>query len=259
MLNLIKHELIKSRQVILITAALFGLIELMYIISSMAGWGFIYIMTTVILSVIITSSAIIPIIYAAFLYDMDISHKHKNGYMLFMTPNSAYKIIGAKMLASIIISIALLLFIFIIMAVNTKLSSFFTVPDGEDFNIFSMMSYDNLSFSYIFISCAAMIVQIANVTAIVYLAKMLGDTVFVNIKFRSALSFISGVGLYFIQTLILYVLMIKTITKTDIAIIEEPIFSGMKSYMIIAMIISILFGIAEYYAASELCKRKLNM
>ena len=74
-----------AKQVIFITAALFGLIELMYIISSMAGWGFIYIMTTVILSVIITSSAIIPIIYAAFLYDMDISHKHKNGYMLCAT------------------------------------------------------------------------------------------------------------------------------------------------------------------------------
>ena len=109
MLNLIKYELIKKYKLFSI-AILFSLGLNVYLITTGAGGSIAFI-------------AFFPVI-AAILYIVDVIRMYsddlnkRSGYMLFMTPNSGYKIVISKLVTSVIEGFAILLIYFIFILIN---------------------------------------------------------------------------------------------------------------------------------------------
>lgn len=101
MINLLKYELIRKMKMYII------FISIILVLIALAAIGFnnidnsYWIAVTVISSlVVLVGAGLFPIVINVANYYSDF--KNRNGYMMFMTPNSGYKIFGSKILAAVI-------------------------------------------------------------------------------------------------------------------------------------------------------------
>ena len=93
MLNLMKYELFRRKRLLITSLIIFLFLEL-GIWLGMVLKGNWYIMSITFLMILFVGGLAFPFIDAVVNYFSDF--KSKNGYMLFLTPSSGYKIVGAK-------------------------------------------------------------------------------------------------------------------------------------------------------------------
>ena len=109
MLNLIKYEFIRKYR--LVSMILITMLALnLFLLTRGVGGSMLFLVLSPIVLYVFYLADIIK------MYSDDLNKK--TGYMLFMTPNSGYKIISSKLLAAILEGFALVLIYFIFILIN---------------------------------------------------------------------------------------------------------------------------------------------
>ncbi len=93
MLNLMKYELFRRTRMLITTLIVFFFLELMVFVGLKLGGGW-YIMSLLSFMLLIVGGIMFPFLDAVINYFSDF--KKKNGYMLFLTPNNGYSVLGSK-------------------------------------------------------------------------------------------------------------------------------------------------------------------
>ncbi len=126
------------------------------------------------------------------MYSRDINTK--TGYMVFMTPNSGYKIIGSKVLTALIQGFIILVFFSAVLILNSTIVYGFS---GE-IRFFDMdISY--LQFiSYVAIILVALILYLVQFVMTIYTSITVRKSVLSNIKYKGVISFAIFIAINYI-------------------------------------------------------------
>lgn len=264
MLNLIKHEFIKSRIPLIAAFLIIIITEIFYLISILIKSETIFTIAAMIMMMFISFIPAACIMYPVYIYELDVTHKHKNGYMLFMTPNSSYKIIGAKILTSFIASVAVSVLSIGLYALNASIPmpSFYDDSMIEFGSIF--MLFDRVSASSTAMIIIMIIAVYLQLVSTIYFIYMLIATVLERVP----LKWVIGTGIFlavsYIQNLILNLIRpsassIDNIPE-DISAYEIvlTVFGGSGGF-IISIILSLIIAGLTYWGTSELCRKKLSL
>lgn len=188
MLNLIKYEFIKKSKLIVITLIMTLAINLLLITRGAGG-------SVIFLSFFPMVMSVFYIVDIIKLYSDDLNKK--SGYMLFMTPNSGYKIIISKILTAIIEGFALLLLYFIYVLIN---GAYILYVAGNNVNFsFNEIIYSinnllsgSLGFNlgHVFMFLITGLLFLVSFLTTAYTAMTIRKSIFSEIKFGGALSFV---------------------------------------------------------------------
>lgn len=197
MLKLIKYEFIKKYRLFLIALAVAAIINIFAILKgSIAG-------STIFLSVFPIVIAILYIVDVIKMYSEDLNKK--SGYMLFMTPNSGYKIILSKVITAIIEGFGILLIYFIFIMLN---GCYIVYETGIPINTSELISTINnilsgrigFTLGHVFLILITALAFIINFILTVYTAITIRKSIFSEIKLGGFLSFIIFIGINWITS-----------------------------------------------------------
>lgn len=186
MLKLIKFEFLRKYK--LLTMTLISAIALNILAISRGAGGST--MFLVLFPMVLSVLYLVDIIK---MYSEDLNKK--TGYMLFMTPNSGYKIISSKLLTAILEGFALLLMYFIFILINgvyIAVSMGSEIDYSQIIRVVDNLLSGSLGFSLghvIIFLLAALTFLIAFITT-VYTAMTIRKSIFSEIKFGGLFSFI---------------------------------------------------------------------
>lgn len=188
MLNLIKYEFIKKSKLIIMTLIISLAINLLLITRGASGSAIFIGFFPMIMSVFY----IVDILR---MYSEDLNKK--SGYMLFMTPNSGYKIIVSKILTAIIEGFGLLLLYFIYVIIN---GSYILYEAGSliDFNLNEIITTINsvlsgnigINLGHVFMVLITGLLFLVSFLTTAYTAMTIRKSIFSEIKFGGVLSFV---------------------------------------------------------------------
>lgn len=185
MLKLIKFEFLRKRMMFAVSIALV-LIGQVYAIYKF--FGIEAPVRAIIGQEVFAVYILIVLVAMAILYLIDIIFLFRNdlfkqeGYMLFMTPNSGYKILGAKLIFALIEGVAIVAFYLLLVFFNLK-----------------MMKLDVINFEFFRISSEDLVLMIKGLllgvfvlmefALTVYLSFALFKSIFNNIRFKGLITF----------------------------------------------------------------------
>lgn len=186
MLKLMKFEFLRKYKLLAMTLITAIALNILAISRGMGGSAMFLGLFPMVLSVLY----LVDIIK---MYSEDLNKK--TGYMLFMTPNSGYKIISSKLLTAVLEGFALLLMYFIFILIN---GLYIAVSMGNDIDYSQVIKVvDNLlsgSFGFnlghvLVFLLAALTFLIAFITT-VYTAMTIRKSIFSEMKFGGMFSFL---------------------------------------------------------------------
>jgi hypothetical protein len=269
MLNLIKYELIKKRKALIMALAVIGIIEIAMLFSLYKGGGWIG-LTMLLTFVIIAGINFFIIIDCSLSYSSELNKSQ--GYMLFMTPNSGYSILGAKVIVSFIELCVGTLALFGVLYSNylyayhllaNKIS-----PEAQVFiDMFKSFFQDIMpSIGQFLLILFIIAIQWFAFLITIYLAITLTKTLLSNIKRRGIISFILFIGLY-IATTFLYSKMMNSlayfsdmvdmvgISSTGKLDFSSTLYKFMIAHCVFYGAISSLF----YFISGRLLNRRIDL
>lgn len=172
----------------------------------------------------------------------------RTSYMIFMTPNSTYKIVGAKIFATFLASIVFT-FVYLLMFYSLYKIFIASFPEVEAFQniinqIMPMYGFSQLNVvATVVVSTIVMWMSIFTVVCIAYLAITLSRTLLSNKSGKGFLSFI-----FFLVIAVVYNLISNAIPKLELGndTIMANIFSYGPSYVLDIVIIALcIIGTAQ--------------
>lgn len=270
MFNLIKYEFIKTKNILIAAAVILAILEMGFIISGLFGlYGFFLVMSMLTVFYLIFM-IIAPLVYTIHLYDIDISHKHKNGYMLFMIPENSFRIIGSKLISGIIIAVVSVFAAVAVFSADIKMAvSFVKIP--SDFNVFSEFA-DNVSLTSDLFSLSGImgfINGILSYTALIselYFVKMLNDAVFYNkFKFGVLISTFIFLVINAVSGYVIPAVSVKfnfAIGETVVNMNLSEVFisaSGGYGGVAVSIIYNLIISVVLYIASCRICGKKLSL
>jgi len=186
MLKLIKYEFTKKYNLILIILIASAALNLFLFTKGVAGSSIFLFLFPMVMSIIYLGDIIK-------MYSDDLNKK--SGYMLFMTPNSGYKIIISKMLTAIIEGFAILLLYFIITIINGAYIIYLSGTEinfAEIINVINNLMSGNFGFhlGHVFAFLLTALLFLISFTTTAYTSMTIRKSIFSEIKFGGALSFI---------------------------------------------------------------------
>lgn len=179
MLNLIKYEFVKKYRMfmaVIATTILAGIfMSVKFGEKGMAGFA-------VILSVGLFILYAVDVVQ---MYSQDINRK--TGYMIFMTPNSGYTVIGSKVITALLEGLSMLIFFILIMTLNSAI-----IYGPSDFFKISFLngglSFNNLVL-YMFIVLTTILLFAIQFLLTIYSSITIRKSVLANVKFKGLISF----------------------------------------------------------------------
>lgn len=259
MLKLIKFEFLRKYKLLLMTLITSIALNILAISRGVGGSTMFLVLFPMVLSVLY----LVDIIK---MYSEDLNKK--TGYMLFMSPNSGYKIISSKLLTAVLEGFALLLMYFIFILVN---GVFIAVSMGNEIDYSQIIRVvDNLlsgSFGFslghvIVFLLAALTFLIAFITT-VYTAMTIRKSIFSEIKFGGLFSFIifllinwglSFISGKFFQVISPYYDSINTTASTG-----RVTSGGLAMIMLPMIAVLIIQAIAFTGISGYLLEKKINL
>ncbi len=187
MLKLMKYELYR-RKTLLISILLilvFLQIGVMFGISAAGNW---YILSIAFAFIILIGGLLFPFIDTVSNYYSD--YKNKHGYMLFLTPNSGHKIIGAKALFAFIELVIMLVLIFaafrlsFVLLENAFPAELNGILNGMKVEIQSELNIENFTFWSLSPFLIIVALQYFNNIMIAILSITIGKTILSNMNFN---------------------------------------------------------------------------
>lgn len=186
MLNLIKYEFIRKYKLFIITIISSLALNLYLLTKGAAG-------STLFIAIFPIVIAILYIVDIIKMYSDDLNKK--SGFMLFMTPNSGYKIIISKLITAVLEGLTILLIYFVIILLNGAYIIYSTGMDlnlSEIFILVNNLFTGNFGFSiyHVFVFLMAAMIFLIGFLTTVYTAMTIRKSIFSEVKFGGALSFV---------------------------------------------------------------------
>ncbi len=196
MFNLIKYEFLRKYKLILMTVVSALIINLFLITKGISGSSIFLVFFPFVLSILYISDILR-------MYGDDLNKK--SGYMLFMTPNSGYKIIVSKLITAVLEGLVILILYFIFILLN---GAYIIYAAGDNINYTDVMSTINILISgrlgfnlgHVFVLLFVALVFIIGFIATAYTAMTIRKSIFSEFKFGGLLSFFIFIGLNWFTT-----------------------------------------------------------
>lgn len=250
MLKLIKYEFRKQFFSKIILLTLLALIELAFFLAIGLDRGFMLGITLGLLLLFTAGTFFFLAIEAIMTYDNDL--KQKQSYMLFLTPNTTYSIVGAKVIAAAIqIILAGIAFIFVYAidggTILAKYSSIAEVKKLFEMTLDQIFGY-NIEPSHMIISVAIIASNWLCIVTTAFLSITLSTTFLADKKFKGFVSFIIFLLINYIFNKITYL----TLGPIDITNI-----SNLR--LILNVLHSICYTIITFIATGWMLDKKVSV
>lgn len=248
MLKLMKYELRKQVFSKLVILAIVAILELVM------GYGLIVDKTNTIVWAL-TAIFMVFFISMFYLYFESIitfsnDLKTKNSYMLFMTPNSSYKIVGAKIVTSVVqIFLYGLCYLGIILIdIGIMSVRYHSVSETINFIKIGLKKvFDiDINLTYVFISVLSVLFAGIFVIVVAYLSITLTSTFFSNRKLKGLLSFVVFVAVMFVEE------------RISDAIFADFTFTDQK-YLLLRMLWYALLTAVTYLTTSWMLEKRVSL
>lgn len=179
MLKLIKYEFVKKYRMfmsVIITTILAGI----FISIKFGEMGFP--VFTLVLSIGLFMLYAVDVIQ---MYSQDINKR--TGYMVFMTPNSGYKIISSKVITALLEGLGMLIFFILIITLNSAI--IYGLESLFQINFYGLdISYNEVIINMFIFLVAVLLLSIQFLLTI-YSAITIRKSVLSNVKFKGLISF----------------------------------------------------------------------
>lgn len=261
MLKIIKYDLMKKYKLISIVLVITALMNLLSIVKlGMEG-------SALFLGLFPMAMILLYVIDIIKMYSDDLNKK--SGYMLFMTPNSGYKIIVSKVITAILESFAILLIYFIFIVINAL---YISAVQGFNLNIninelveaINMFLSGSLGFNlgHLFLILFTILIFAIGFILSAYTAITVRKSIFSESKFGGFFSFIIFVALNWLTSYVSGKIM--SILPSDYNIIvnnfETFISAGELAVILLPVIIlSIVESILMAIGSGYLLEKKINL
>ena len=266
MLKLIKLELFKSKNILIYFFSIIFLTEILFLIGYALDKEILIAITTFLLSIMAVVSVVAIIIYSVILYLPDISKKP--GYMLFSTPNSAYKILGSKIIVTLIVGFLL----FIVFALLGSFDIYLTTKDIDTSEItlesifkfiIDALREEPVGITLFFTSTLSQF--IANIT-IVYFSITLTYTFLSNVKFKNFIAFLVFIGVNTVLSTAAFAIQ-SLLNLSGAFEFNTALYNSSNpfdlnfnvNFMLVPLIINIIIGLVMYFASAWMVEKKLNL
>lgn len=249
MLKLIKYELIKQRTSKVIIGAILAVLEIVFLVSMLAGKMEITVIAAGMLVFLAAITFVIVGLEEIITYYHDL--RDKSGYMLFMTPYNVYTIMGSKILTGFVSIVAAVIVFGIVGFADVTLVF---AKYGELQTLFTQMR-EFISFSWqVDIDAALTISSIVQtvfgwvgMVTSAFLAITLCITIFSGMRAKGLISFV----IYCVLNVLFSVVMIRIANWID--------FSTATTLMAYMAVLDVLFAGACYAATGYLLNKELSL
>lgn len=205
MLKLTKYEFRKNLTAPIILLIVIGILELLFLVSVAIGKEDYIALAFGIQMLPLIFSYFIVLILSISSYSREL--RSKSSYMTFMAPVSTYKIVGSKLLSSLLTAILFAAILFIVLPLNVTIIG---IRYNEIDNFFDMVDVFMQAFDYSIAELLLNVIMIAVeimisfylIVVLAYLAITLSSTVFQDKKFKGFFSAIIFAVLYGIASYI---------------------------------------------------------
>ena len=276
MLKLIKYELLKTKTILTIAFIAIICINLILISGLVFDIGALTGIGALLTALGFFGVPIGLLLYSAMLYTMDVGKKQ--GYMLFMTPNSTNKIFASKIITSVIVALVTLLLVLGMAALDFQAAIYATKDTADNF-----FSWGNLletiedllsnNLTGILMYMATLILEWVCLICIIYFSITITYTFLSSLKFKGFFVFLIFIGLYSATAAINYIAQLITGNRmTELNAEMESLMSSPDPSLsdiisvafdtktfVIACIMYLIFITASYLGSSTIAKKKLSM
>lgn len=256
MLKLMKYESLRKIRLLLIALVVIGITELAIIYTIYKG-GYALGFTIMLIALLGFGGLIFLLIDSITMYSSDLYKRP--GYMLFLTPNNSFKIIGSKLLISLLEgTIGIAIYISLLFA-NYKLiySIYFNDPASE-----ARMILDFFTSLTQFPSAKDMIMLVISFVVgwfslilTIYLAITIRKTLLSNVKFGGIFSFI----FFLILQFVIYYIQFKLLGNVDSWSYSVNENVSVATYSLTSLIYSGITGIILYISSSMLLSKGVDL
>ncbi len=265
-MKLVKYDLLKTKSVLIFSFLGVVILEVAFVIGQLLDISFLSVLTGVLLFIGIFASFIAVLIYSISIFNMDISKKQ--GYLPFLTPSSAYKIVGAKLITTLIITFALILLIIIYGSIDTYLIARDSEPGVSIGYLFKVIG-DELDGSWgsVGIMALSYISAWFNNIVCIYLAMALSTTLLGEKKIRGLVAFALWTGINILMSVIslLLTLLFKSdmfsadINRSAMSLGELMDLSFNNSLIFASIFLNVILGVVMYMITGWLAEKKLSL
>lgn len=257
MLKLIKYELLRKMNLLIVSLIVIVALELVSIYTIYRG-GASLILTTFIMFLIGFGGLIVIFVDSVKMYSSDLYKKP--GYMLFLTPNNSFKIIGSKLFVSIIEGLFAAAIYIGMWVINYSLiyKLYYHELPAEARTIVEVFSeIANLpSASDLIMLVFSTVVGWFVLIVTVYLAITIRKTILATVKFGGFFSFIFFCIIYFITNYVHLKLLDSAYDWNSAGTLD---FGYVNSMTITSLIFSCIIGAFLYICSSMLLSKGVDL
>ena len=251
MLKLMKYEFRKQAFSKLIILTLVGLLELMFFFGVVSDKENVIVMSMSLLAMFTIGALFYLAFESIITYSNDL--KQKCSYMLFLTPNTSYSIVGAKVLtAGLQIILAGIIF-FAVFALDggVLITKYNALAEAKKIIIQALDEFLKLriDFSDIVSVVAVVLTSWISTITIAFFSITLSSTFLENKKFKGVVSFIIFIALNFVIT---------KVTRLFLGDIESYT-SNLSIYFIWESVIALLFIVLTYIGTAWMIDKKVSV
>lgn len=257
MIQLIKYEIIKKYKSLLILLGVFGLMSLytLYLFigggteEAVIGFGLYMVLGAVLLFYLLINNIL--------LFSSDL--RRKTGYMVFLTPYNGYKILGSKVLATIIENVVFIILYAVLGLIFTV--TFLNIVE-EPLGVMGISQYIQIDYTIndfltILLICMDIALAWLNFMLIITLAITLYKSLLAHVKYGGLISF--GFFLvinYLVQKV--YSIVASLYTTNDY-MIQEIIEGSWMNNMGYQCLTYLIVGAGLFTATAYLMDKKINL
>ena len=257
MVNLIKYEFLRKWRFLLIFLAVVVLINanvLYRVFGKLQSTEFEMITLGSFFGGLLAVFFLLFIVDVTYMYSRDLNSK--SGYMIFLTPNSGYKILGAKLLTGLIEGFAFLVFYFLLLAISFL--GFYAQPFHDlvrsqlaervfvQFNLTlgEIIPFLTANLVTAFLSIVALVLTI-------FAALSIRKSILAERKFGGFISFVIFVLLFWLNGKLIS-LVVNVINNAELFV------NGIHYFNIISLL-QIAFGVALFILTAYLLEKKIDI
>jgi ABC-2 type transport system permease protein len=251
MLKLMKYEFRKQAFSKLVILSLVGLLELVFffgVITSKEN----FIATSMSLLAVFTFGALFYLAFESIItYSNDL--KQKCSYMLFLTPNTSYSIVGAKVLSAGIQIILAGLAFFVVFAIDgaVLIAKYDALAEVKELVLNALDEFFKLKieFSDVASVSAALIAQWISTITLAFFSITLSTTFLANKKFKGIVSFALFIGLNILYSYIV------DLTLGDVTNYT----TRLTVYFALQTLYMVIFTIVTYVGTAWMLDKKVSV
>ncbi len=269
MTALIKYELLKQKKSKILLGAFLGIFEIVYLLGLLIHNDVLIPVSILGLTVTSFTGFLVVALEAINTYYKDLTEK--SGYMVFMTPNSEYTILGSKILSAILTIVIWTVFIGVLAFADISLLVAVYGNVEEMLEMLRLLALSilgvNVSWGTAVYTLIYIVLAWINLMSTAFLAITLAVTAFRGKKYNGLVSFVVFIGLNYICTKVLELVgNLLGISVADGFMVSmeattesiDTTVSGMSSTGV-GFVFTLIFTVIFFIMSGTLLKKKLAL